>query len=75
MKTTEIDLKSSVKEQGQWVTQIIHFVGGIKRTIEGVDTHTIRQGEFTKFLLKDGSYVMVYDKNVLMIEIFKEQNV
>ncbi len=28
-------------------------------------------GEVT---LKDGSYVMVYDRNVLMIEIFKEQS-
>ena len=70
-----VDLESSVKNQGKWVTQIIHFVGGEKRTIEGVNTHTIRQGEFTKFLLKDGSYVMVYDKNVLMIEIFKEEDV
>jgi hypothetical protein len=70
-----VDLESSVKDQGKWVTQIIHFVGGEKRTIEGINTHTIRQGEFTKFLLKDGSYVMVYDKNVLMIEIFKEEDV
>ena len=70
-----VDLESSVKEQGQWVTQIIHFVGGIKRTIEGVNTYTIRQGEFTKFLLKDGSYVMINDRNVLMVEIFKEEDV
>ena len=70
-----VNLESSVTEQGQWVTQIIHFVGGVKRTIEGVATHTIRQGEFTKFLLKDGSYVMINDRNVLMIEIFKEQGV
>ena len=70
-----VDLESSVKiELGQWVTQIIHFVGGEKRTIEGVNIHTIRQGEFTKFLLRDGSYVMINDKNVLMVEIFKEAN-
>ena len=67
-----IDLESSVKSQGQWVTKIIHFVGGEKRSIKGVNTHTIRQGQFTHFNLKDGSYVMVNDKNVLMIEIFKE---
>ena len=70
-----VDLESSVKEQGQWVTQIIHFVGGEKRTIEGINTHTIRQGEFTKFLLKDKSYVMINDKNVLMIEVFRERDV
>lgn len=68
-----VDLESSVKEQGQWVTKIIHFVGGEKRTIEGINTHTIRQGQFSKFHLRDGSYLMVNDKNVLMIEVFKEQ--
>ena len=67
-----VDLESSVKNQGQWVTKIIHFVSGEKRTIEGVNTHTIRQGQFTHFHLKDGNYVMINDKNVLMIEIFKE---
>jgi hypothetical protein len=67
-----VDLESSVKNQGQWVTKIIHFIGGEKRTIESVNTHTIRQGQFTKFCLKDGTYLMVNDKNVLMIEIFRE---
>ena len=67
-----VDLESSVKSQGKWVTKIIHFIGGEKKTIEGVNTHTIRQGQFTKFELKDGSFVMVNDKNVLMVEIFKE---
>tara|TARA_R100000908_G_C3752286_1_gene146782 strand:+ start:647 stop:880 length:234 start_codon:yes stop_codon:yes gene_type:complete len=68
-----VDLESSVKNQGKWVTKIIHFIEGEKRTIEGVNTHTIRQGQFTKFHLKDGSYLMVNDKNVLMIEVFKEE--
>ena len=67
-----VDLESSVKNQGKWVTKIIHFIGGEKRTIEGVNTHTIRQGQFTKFHLQDGSYLMINDKNVLMIEVFKE---
>jgi hypothetical protein len=67
-----VDLESSVKNQGPWVTKIIHFVGGEKRTIEGINTSTIRQGQFTKFHLKDGSYLMVNDKNVLMIEVFSE---
>ena len=68
-----MDLESSVKTQGEWVTKIIHFIGGEKRTLTGVNTHTIRQGQFTKFFLKNDSYVMVNDKNVLMIEIFKEE--
>ena len=67
-----VDLESSVKIHGQWVTKIIHFVGGEKKTIEGVNTYSIRQGQFTKFELRNGSFVMVNDKNVLMIEIFKE---
>ena len=59
-----VDLESSIKEQGQWVTKIIHFIHGEKRTIEGVHTYTVRQ---------DDSYLMVNDKNVLMIEVFSEK--
>ena len=53
MKTTEIDLKSSVKEQGKYVTQIFHFVGGVKRTYDGIIVDSIRQGQFTKFKCKN----------------------
>ena len=69
MKT---NLLSSVRQQGRYVTQIIHFVGGIKKTIEGIDVESIRQGQMTKFKLKDGSYIMINDANVLMVEVFKE---
>ena len=68
----ELDLGSTTSQQGKYVTQIIHFVNGIKRTLHGVNTHSIRQGQMTKFKLKDGSYIMVNDENVLMIEVFKE---
>ena len=68
-----MDLESAVKIKGKWVTQIIHFVGGEKRTIECINTQSIKQGQFTKFELKDGSYVMVNDINVLMIEVFSEE--
>ena len=71
----DIDLKSSVKEQGEYVTQIYHFVGGIKRTYSGIEAQSIRQGQFTKFYLKDGTWVMVNDKNVLCIEVFEEKDV
>tara|TARA_B100000965_G_C18940452_1_gene477090 strand:+ start:207 stop:458 length:252 start_codon:yes stop_codon:yes gene_type:complete len=69
----ELDLGSSTKSQGRYVTQIIHFVDGSKRTIHGIDTHSIRQGQMTKFKLKDGTYVMINDEKVLMIEVFKEE--
>ena len=69
-----MNLKSSVNNQGDTVTQIIHFVGGEKRTFSGIMSSSISQGQFTKFLKKDGTMVMVNDKNVLCIEVFKEQN-
>jgi len=69
-----MDLESAIKIKGSVVTQIIHFIGGEKRTIEGIITNTVKQGQFTKFELNDGSYVMINDKNVLMIEVFSEGN-
>ena len=67
------DLQSSVREVGNYVTQIIHFVGGEKRTFHNIDSETIRQGQFTKFRNKEGAWIMINDKNVLCIEVFKEK--
>lgn len=65
------DLKSSVKEHcGDVVTQIIHFVGGEKRTFHNIESDSIRQGQFTKFRQTDGVWIMINDKNVLCIETF-----
>ena len=66
------DLQSSLKKKGKYVTQIIHFVGGVKRTFEGVSTVDIKQGQMTKLELKDGRFVLVNDNNVLCIEVFSE---
>ena len=66
------DLQSSLKKKGSYVTQIIHFKGGIKRTFEGVSTSQIKQGQFTKLELKDGRSVLIHDINVLCIEVFTE---
>jgi hypothetical protein len=68
----ELNLQSTVNEQGKYVTQIIHFVGGIKRTYKGIITESIKQGQFTKFKCKDGTMIAVNDINVLCVEIFKE---
>ena len=74
MTTTNIDLKSTIGEAGyDHVTQIYHFVGGVKRTYDGIIVNTIRQGQFTKFHCKNGAIVMINDANVLMIETFKEE--
>ena len=67
-----LNLNSTVNQQGEIVTQIIHFVGGEKRTFEGVDTHSLKQGQFTKFETKDDRLVMINDKNILCIEIIPE---
>lgn len=66
------DLQSSLKEKGEYVTQIIHFVGGIKRTFEGVSTSKIKQGQMTKLETRDGRIIMVNDTNVLCVEVFGE---
>jgi hypothetical protein len=66
------NLKSTVNEQGKTTTQIIHFIGGVKRTYHGILSDSIKQGQFTKMKCKDGTMVMVNDNNVLCIEVFKE---
>lgn len=68
-----INLQSTVNEQGKYVTQIIHFIGGIKRTYNGILTESIKQGQFTKFKCKDGTMIVVNDCNVLCIEVFNEK--
>ena len=46
------NLESSVTKQGKYVTQIIHFKGGYRKTIRHIDTDSIEQGQFTKFFTK-----------------------
>ena len=68
------NLLSSVAKEGRYVTQIIHFKHGYRKTIHGVDTESIEQGQFTKFKCKDGRFIMINDLNVLMVECFRETN-
>ena len=70
MKT---NLLSSVNKEGEYVTQIIHFKDGTRKTIHGIITSSIETGKFTKFYCKDGRMIMVNDDNVNMIETFKEE--
>ena len=69
----DINLLSSVCNEGEVVTQIIHFKDGQRKTIHGIISSTIETGKFTKFNCKDGRMIMVNDENVLMIETFKEE--
>ena len=66
-----INYKSSIRDVGNVVNQIIHFTNGEKRTIEGVITDKVKQGQFTHMELEDGRTVFINDKNVLMVEVFK----
>lgn len=50
--------------------QIIHFKGNEKRTLFGVVG--VKDNEFTHLLLEDGRKVLINKDNVLMIEIFKD---
>jgi hypothetical protein len=67
-----VDLQSSIKNQGKFVTQIIHFIGGEKRTFEQIKSECIKQGQFTKLITKDERMILINDKNVLCIEVFPE---
>lgn len=67
-----VDLQSSVKNVGDIVTQIIHFKDGEKRTFNNIISSSIKQGQFTKLETTDGRIIMVNDKNVLCIEVFKQ---
>jgi hypothetical protein len=67
------DCNSSIKIMGEKVTQIITFKNGVKKTINGIYSETIKQGQFTKFMTDNGCMVLVNDNNVLMIEVFKEK--
>lgn len=68
-----IDLKSSVGNKGPLVTKIYHFAHGEKKTIHGVKTDTIEQGEFVKYETDDGRMILVNTDNVNLVEIFKEK--
>lgn len=67
-----MDLQSTTKSQGAVVTQIIHFINGEKRTFEDILTSSVKQGQFTKLTTLDGRLIMINDKNVLCIEVFKQ---
>jgi hypothetical protein len=67
-----VNLQSTTRKVGKYVTQIIHGVNGTKLTFNGIDTDTIKQGQFTKMTTKDGRMILINDSNVLAVEVFKE---
>ena len=67
-----MNLHSTIGNKGKLVTEVIHFNKGNKRTITGILTDTIKQGEFTKFETTDGRMILVNTANVDLIEVFGE---
>lgn len=47
-------------------------MNGEKRTFENILTSSVKQGQFTKLETVDGRLIMINDKNVLCVEIFKQ---
>jgi len=72
MKQNNVTTKSTISRYGNSCTQIIHFVGGEKRTFYGLKTDNIKQGQFTKLENVDGNIIMINDKNVLCVEVIFE---
>ena len=68
----EINTGSTVNEIGEYVTQIIHFIGGEKRTFNHIKSSEVKQGQFTKLITKDNRMILINDKNVLCIEVFPQ---
>ena len=64
-------LRSSILEKGPKVTQIIHFVGGEKKTFHGIYGDSVVEGSMVHFQTDDGRLVLVNPKNVLCVEVFK----
>jgi hypothetical protein len=70
----DINLLSSVCKDGDYVTQIIHFKDGTRKTIHGIITSSIETGKFTKFYCKDNRMIMINDDNVNMVETFNKED-
>ena len=65
-------LLSSVEQRGEYVTEIINFKDGTKKTFKGVISKTIEQSEFTRFDLRDGRRIYINPHNVNYFEVFSE---
>lgn len=52
--------------------QIIHFINGEKRTL--FDVVGVKDNEFTHIKLADGRKVLINKSNVLMIEVFNDND-
>jgi len=63
---------SSVYRVAKKTKQIFHFVGNVKRTFSNIMTDEILEGEMLKLFLEDGRMLVVNKNNLLMTEIFSQ---
>lgn len=64
---------STTQQVWHFVTQIIHFSGGQKKTFHNIDTTSIKDGTFTKMRDSEWRLIMVNGNNVDCIEVIKEE--
>ena len=67
-----MNLKSFTNNVSKYVTQIISFKNGEKKTIKNIITSEISQSEFTKLPVKDGRIFAINTKEVNWFETIKE---
>lgn len=67
-----MNLKSSVNEKGNQVTQYILFSSGNEKTYSGILTDSIQQSQFTRFDTVDGRRIYINTENVDLFEVFTE---
>jgi hypothetical protein len=58
LKSTKMNLKSSINEKGKKVTQIL--------------SDSVMQSEFTHMETDDGRLILINTPNILMVEVFSE---
>jgi hypothetical protein len=68
------NLKSTVNKMGKSVTQVFHFEGNEKLTYEGLLPETIKEGEMTKIMCRDGRMLLINRKKLLLVEVFDEKD-
>lgn len=64
-----MDTMSTTQKQWRYVTQIIHFVGGVVRTFHNIDTTTIQDWQLCKMRDEKWRLIMVNKDNVLLVEV------
>ena len=60
----------SITEEGEIFNQVIHFIGGYKRTIYNVEF--VWENEMTHLVTADGIEWIINKQNVLCVEVIRK---